>query len=103
MTELQCKRCGDILRHYGAPEQRRQLMEECAELIQAVSKLHRATPETSIHAFYNFVEELADVEIMVEQMKQTLTPEELDRLGQIETAKINRQLRRIAFEELNYE
>lgn len=99
MTELQCKRCGEILHHYGVMEQRRQLVEECAELIQAVSKLHRADYRNAAAAFDNFLEELADVEIMVEQMKQTLTPSELDRLGRIETAKINRQLRRITLEE----
>lgn len=99
MTELQCKRCAEILHHYGVQEQRRQLVEECAELIQAVSKLHRADYRDAGHAFDNFLEELADVEIMVEQMKQTLSPSELDRLGRIETAKINRQLRRITLEE----
>lgn len=93
MTELQEKRCREILRYYGAEKQRRQLVEECAELIQAVCKLHR---EYTPHSYYNFIEELADVEIMVEQMKQILPTADRDRLGEIETAKINRQLRRIA-------
>ena len=98
MTELQEKRCGEILKHYGVNSQRRQLVEECAELIQAVCKMNRATQQESGNAFYNFLEEIADVEIMLEQTKQTLTPQERDRLAQIITAKINRQLRRIARE-----
>lgn len=104
MTELQEKRCGEILQHYGVKDQQRQLVEECAELIQAVSKLHRVSKPHMLQkerkqiAFHNYLEELADVEIMVEQMKQTLTPKERDRLTQIITAKINRQLRRIAQE-----
>lgn len=93
MTELQEKRCGDILEHYGATAQRRQLVEECAELIQAVAKYERTGSET---AYYNFIEELADVEIMLEQMRQTLTDRERDTLLRTETVKINRQLQRIA-------
>lgn len=95
MTEIQEKRCSDILQHYGVIAQRRQLVEECAELIQAISKLHRATPEERDTAQYNFIEELADVEIMLEQMKQTLTRTERDTMLRIENAKINRQLQRI--------
>ena len=98
MTDLQEKRCGEILKHYGVMKQRRQLVEECAELIQAVCKMNRATPQESGNAFYNFLEEVADVEIMLEQMKQTLTDRERDTLLQIQTAKINRQLQRIARE-----
>ena len=101
MTAIQEKRCGEILQHYGVMKQRRQLVEECAELIQAVTKMHRATPADAGNAFYNFLEELADVEIMIEQMKQTLTDKELDKLGQIETNKINSQLRRIEREKLS--
>lgn len=101
MTELQEKRCGEILKHYGVRSQQRQLIEECAELIQAVSKLHRASKpqqlarERKQAAFHDFLEELADVEIMVEQMKQSLNDRQRDTLSQIETAKLNRQLRRI--------
>jgi NTP pyrophosphatase (non-canonical NTP hydrolase) len=51
------------------------LMEECAELIRATNKLNRDEDvKTSagimfIHA-ENFIEEIADVEIMLEQMIQ---------------------------------
>lgn len=93
MTALQEKRVGEILRHYGEQTQRRQLVEECAELIQAVTKYERTDKPS---AWYNFIEEMADVEIMLEQMRQTLTENELDTLQRITNAKINRQLNRIA-------
>lgn len=96
MTQINEQRCGEILKHYGILTQRQQLVEECAELIQAACKLQRGVfPDELETAQHNFIEELADVEIMVEQMKQTLTPMEIDTFNRIETAKINRQLRRI--------
>ena len=95
MTELQERRCKDIVTHYGQKAQRRQLVEECAELIQSVCKLERTAPNKAEFAHYHFIEELADVEIMLEQMKQTLTDNEKDTLLRIENAKINRQLQRI--------
>lgn len=96
MTQINEQRCGEILEHYGTLTQRQQLIEECAELIQAACKLQRGVfPNELETAQHNFIEELADVEIMVEQMKQTLTPMEIDTFNRIETAKINRQLRRM--------
>nr|DAP69792.1 MAG TPA: nucleoside triphosphate pyrophosphohydrolase [Caudoviricetes sp.] len=47
---------------YGAEEQEGVAQEECAELIQAISKKHRGKPN-------NIAEEIADVEIMLEQLK----------------------------------
>lgn len=42
----------------------RMLQEECAELIVAASHLERGRKD----AFDNFIEEIADVEIMIEQV-----------------------------------
>ena len=58
------------LEKYGKEPQCRQAMEECAELIQAVNKMLRyedrpAEPES----YANLVEEIADVEIMLYQLK----------------------------------
>lgn len=92
MTTLQEKRVGEILRHYGEQTQRRQLVEECAELIQAITKYERSGTAA---ARYNLIEEMADVEIMLEQMRQTLTETERDTMQRISNAKINRQLTRI--------
>lgn len=41
MTEEQKSKCKDIFLHYGIASQRRQLIEECAELIQALTKYER--------------------------------------------------------------
>ena len=53
-------------------------MEECAELIQACSKVIRATNAGGDvgECLNNLAEELTDVEIMVEQMK-TMLPSEV--------------------------
>ncbi|TDO77698.1 hypothetical protein DFR79_13230 [Halanaerobium saccharolyticum] len=48
---------------WGFKSQSIMLMEECAELIQAVSKLHRTGNPNKMY------EEIADVEIMIEQIK----------------------------------
>lgn len=54
------------LEHFGNEPQIRQTMEECAELIVALNKAMRYPEEMG----WNVLEELADVTIMVEQMKQ---------------------------------
>lgn len=47
---------------YGETLQETNAMEECAELIQAISHKHRGRE-------HNIPEEIADVEIMLEQLK----------------------------------
>lgn len=54
------------LEHWGNEPQVRQTMEECAELIVALNKALRDPEDPG----KNILEELADVTIMVEQMKQ---------------------------------
>lgn len=58
---------------YGADLQMNMGIEECAELIKALSKLVRcrglpAQPYLHLMAMENIIEELADVQIMVEQI-----------------------------------
>lgn len=55
------KQCFDI---YGEESQLRQLQEECAELIVAVNHMIR---KNNIDTRQNFIEELADVSIVLEQ------------------------------------
>ena len=50
------------IRRYGAEAQERQAVEECAELITAISHKQRDRE-------HNIEEEIADVEIMLEQLK----------------------------------
>jgi NTP pyrophosphatase (non-canonical NTP hydrolase) len=47
---------------FGSEAQENMCIEECAELIQAINKKHR-------HLQSNIAEEIADVEIMLEQVK----------------------------------
>lgn len=80
-------------RHYGYEAQSNQLVEECVELIQAVNKYRRARGRGQVLspilepsqvdkdreqvALDNLVEEITDVEIMLEQVKDLLQiPEE---------------------------
>ena len=50
------------IRTYGEKAQEDVAIEECAELIQAISHKHRGRQ-------HNIPEEIADVEIMLEQLK----------------------------------
>lgn len=52
----------DVIRIYGETSQENLAAEECAELIQAISHKHRGRA-------HNIPEEIADVEIMLEQLK----------------------------------
>ena len=99
MTEIQRQRLEKVLEYRGIEKQRRLLQEECAELIQAVSKLERygAMPER----VYNFVEELADVSIMIEQMKMTFSMTEKAWFAKITDEKIIREIDRITKERGN--
>jgi NTP pyrophosphatase (non-canonical NTP hydrolase) len=91
MTEELKKACLQILKHYGFEDQREILVEECAELIQLVSKMKRNGEKIS----NNFIEELADVSIMIEQMRQALNDEETAQFLKMQDYKINRQIARI--------
>ena len=53
------------IEHYGADLQTVVCMEECAELIQAISKMKRGKDNRD-----NLIEEMADVMICMEIMKQ---------------------------------
>ena len=87
----------------GFDEASRQLFEECAELIVAVNKYHREikkpshTPSDCIDKQYlslQIMEEIADVTIMLEQIKHLLKLDDNDIELFIEQ-KLNRQLERI--------
>jgi NTP pyrophosphatase (non-canonical NTP hydrolase) len=67
---------------YGVFNQENMAIEECAELIQAINKKHRGKQ-------HNIPEEIADVEIMLEQLKiandchgevETIRKEKVERL-----------------------
>jgi NTP pyrophosphatase (non-canonical NTP hydrolase) len=89
----------EIAEFYGYDAQSRQLIEEMAELTVALNKYHRITND--MHYAYehrkcieNIKEEIADVMIMLEQMKYLLNIYE-DDIETIINRKILRQLERI--------
>lgn len=55
----------DSIQHYGKNNQSTVCMEECAELIQAISKAKRGKIDRD-----NMIEEIADVFICIEMLKQ---------------------------------
>lgn len=73
-----------IADHYGLEHQLRKCKEELGELIKAIESLDEKA----------IVEEIADVEIMTEQLKQLMCADRVVEL--YKDYKIARQLRRIA-------
>lgn len=102
MTEAMEKKCLEIARYYGFDAQTNQLIEECAELIQAINKYKRQflrgqpvressdvkTPRDMI------VEEIADVEVMLCQIKQLFGITELE-IEDVAERKIERTMMRM--------
>lgn len=67
MNDMNKEILNKAIAHYGVKPQLGVAMEECAELIQAISKLQRYGCEPEV--IENLVEEIADVLIMIEQIK----------------------------------
>lgn len=87
--------CHSIAEHYGYEGQSAQLTEECAELIQAINKYRRARDSMCRQrAYAGIVEELADVEIMLEQVKHLLGITERQ-INAIKEQKIERTFQRM--------
>lgn len=85
-----------IAEHYGYDSQSRQLIEEMAELTQAINKAWRKRYddfEERTKTFENIREEICDVEIMLSQIKYLLGCQ--DEVEQEKERKILRQLERI--------
>lgn len=84
-----------IADYYGADNQISIAQEELAELIQALSKYRRANDGNDFHkACAAIVEEMADVTLMLQQLRYLLVINEADVDAEMEL-KIERQLRRI--------
>lgn len=84
--------CLTLLDHYGLPEQMRQTIEECGELIVALRHFDRGKATQD-----DVIGEIADVIIMCEQLRfafgQEKVNETIDR-------KLSRQMERAAKERL---
>lgn len=88
-----------IAYHYGYEPQSRQLIEEMAELTVALNKAWRKTFDTvdklpNMDDEERIEEEIADVEIMLSQIKYLLGAGDGE-LSQIIESKLDRQIERI--------
>lgn len=86
------KRIRRIALNYGFKHQAIKLIEELSELQQGLSKA--LTEDNIIQALPNIKEEIADVEIMLEQIKFLLNLNQ-EEIEEIKEFKIDRQLLRI--------
>lgn len=83
----------EIIEHYGADNQLTIHMEECAELIQAISKCLRSESISNFD-YQHLIEEIADVMVCIEQLKYIFNiPDES--IEKIANLKIERQKGRI--------
>ena len=86
------EKLNEILNYYGEEAQANQLVQELGELIVAITKCD----------VENAIEEVADVEIMIEQFKNFEGISKYrDKIEEIKEYKIQRQLRRIEREKVN--
>lgn len=108
MDFIRREKCMRILDHYGAENQRKQLTEECAELIQAVCKYDRVTNGNNgaaglipavLNARNNIAQEIADVLIMIEQLEIALFGYDRTPVEDAIDFKLNRQIDRIRKEQ----
>lgn len=83
-----------IADHYGIKKQLRQLAEECSEL--AVEASHSARKGTTV----KIIEEMADVEIMIEQIIYLAKIDKCD-IQDCINFKLDRQMKRIEKEKDN--
>lgn len=79
--------CVDIFNHYGESKQLLQLIQECSELIKAITKGDRE----------NFIEELSDVLVLIDQITLKY-PDIAKKVDVIKRGKVARTLIRIARE-----
>ena len=99
------ERIQEIVLQYGYDAQSRQCIEEMAELTQAINKFWRKNlgcgcetleergVDRESEDYINLIEEIADVEIMLEQMKEMLFCG--DNVAEIREEKLERQIERI--------
>lgn len=80
------------IQHYGETAQIDMAIEEMAELTKALCKVKRATPgATTTAAVSNVIEEIADVQIMLDQLRLIFARS----TDEVEEEKLRRLLTRI--------
>lgn len=98
MNKLIRGECAVIASHYGEAPQLKMMIEECAELTQAICKLFRDGRLNDRETRAHYVEELADVTIIAEQLFLLLSEDEKQMLKDSMRFKLRRQLKRIKSE-----
>ncbi len=99
MTKEEEKLYRSLLMIYGERNQRRQTIEECSELIKALCKYDRYYCDERFDKKIlrlDIISEMADVEIMLDQLKMMLSQN-----GDFERAKeqkLKRQMERVGTE-----
>lgn len=91
-----------IAGHYGYKNQKMILIEKMGELMQAIGKFDRAEKAQEIRSTGKAIEEkLVDVQIMIDQIRflRGMPPEDF---GEIYNYKLDRQIERLADEEMVY-
>ncbi|MCM1271625.1 MAG: hypothetical protein NC247_13555 [Ruminococcus flavefaciens] len=87
-NEKRLEKLEAILEHYGFDAQREKLVEECEELIEAAQG----------EDYNNFIEELADVSIMILQMVMSLDKDQQEQYDITIDLKLSRTIQRIKSE-----
>ena len=82
----------DIIEHYGVRNQLGIAMEECAELIQAISKMNRTDGDAEKYtkSKLHLEEEIADVIVCINQLKSIYNISD-SRISELANYKINSQ------------
>ena len=100
MNEQMKKQCEQIAMHYGEHLQLDIMLEEAAELIQAISNMQRKRQRYSIvYARLHYIEKLADVSIMAEQLVTLLNATDHETFKGFVEYKLDRQIDRMKSEE----
>lgn len=100
MNKDPCDLAAKIMAHYGAEHQKDILIEECAELIQAVEKSRRGILMEDKPAYtYDMISEMADVQIMLWQFESVMTKHSRQCYEDEICRKLRRQIERIESEE----
>ena len=94
MMDTPTEKAAEIMNYYGAERQLPILCEECAELIQQACKCQRK----GLTMHDDFIEELADVKIMIAQFESIMKLSERLALERAIAYKVKRQLERIRIE-----
>lgn len=79
-----------MIETFGADDQLNVAMEECAELIQAISKARRYGIEKP-SIYYNLAEEIGDVTIIIEYLKQiyNISQEDINKCIHVKLKRAN--------------